>query len=347
MIMQREDQTYYWVFIFILTLCGMLMSSSSLGQDQWTRVMNLEGRWKFTIGDKAIWSERYYNDREWETISVPARWEEEGFNGYDGYAWYRTSFMGSSLQREGDGLTLFLGRIDDVDEVYFNGRKIGASGGFPPHYHTAYNVERMYFIPNALIDYTARNVIAVRVFDEGLEGGIVDGDVGLYRNRTDDGLLVNLRGMWEFKTTGIRDAERFKRENALEAMKEQLGSNGWTQLSVPGKWEESGAGYYDGSAWYKKEFNVPKQIAGEDLVLLLGKIDDSDITYLNGKRVGATFDQWDKLRTYYLKAEDLIPGGTNVLLINVNDTGGFGGIYEGPVGLMKQSEFTRFMRWKY
>jgi hypothetical protein len=33
-------------------------------------------------------------------------------------------------------------------------------------------------------------------------------------------------------------------------------------------------------------------------------------------------------------------------MIYVDDPQGAGGIWQGPVGIMKQSEFTRFMRWR-
>ena len=43
------------------------------------------------------------------------------------------SFDGTELDKNLD-FSLFLGNIDDVDEVYLNGHKIGFSGTFPPKY---------------------------------------------------------------------------------------------------------------------------------------------------------------------------------------------------------------------
>jgi len=62
--------------------------------------------------------------------------------------------------------------------VFFNGVKIGFSGGFPPNYYTAWNAEREYRIPNELLNYNGDNVIAVRIYDKGGEGGIYSGEVG-------------------------------------------------------------------------------------------------------------------------------------------------------------------------
>lgn len=343
--MSKEDRFNYWAFVVLLILAAVLGSQSALAQDKWVRVVDLQGRWKFAIGDKPMWAERYYNDTSWESIYVPSKWEEEGFNGYDGYAWYRVSFNGADLASKEQSYSLFLGYIDDVDEVYLNGKKIGSSGGFPPRYHTAYNAKRNYFLPNELIDFNGRNVIAVRVFDEGLEGGIVSGNVGIYANRSDQGLSVNLRGPWDFRVTGRR-ANRLPVDEKMVAELMQGPKSAWEKINVPGAWEGQGFHDYDGTAWYHKEFLIPKSLAGQELVLVLGKIDDTDRTFINGKFVGGLTDQWDRLRVYYLSADQIKIGAVNSVVIYVDDPQGFGGIYEGPVGIMKQTDFTRFMRWK-
>ena len=85
---------------------------------------------------------------------------------------------------------------------------------------------------------------------------------------------------------------------------------------------------------------------GEDLVLLLGKIDDSDKTYFNGKLIGSSFEQFDKQRIYFISNDRFKVGVTNTLIIYVDDPQGAGGIYEGPIGIMKQADFTRYIRWK-
>src|SRR5690606_33114607 len=58
----------------------------------WQKVINFDGTWKFSIGDDKTWASENYNDENWETIKVPSSWENEGFHGYDGYAWYRKHF---------------------------------------------------------------------------------------------------------------------------------------------------------------------------------------------------------------------------------------------------------------
>jgi hypothetical protein len=72
---------------------------------------------------------------------------------------------------------LQLGRVDDVDEAYLNGIRIGGMGKFPPDPETAYSLRRAYPVPPGLLG--EHNVLAVRVFDMMGPGGIVAGPVGL------------------------------------------------------------------------------------------------------------------------------------------------------------------------
>ncbi|MEJ0034002.1 MAG: hypothetical protein WDO15_28380 [Bacteroidota bacterium] len=52
---------------------------------------------------------------------------------------------------------------------------------------------------------------------------------------------------------------------------------------------------------------IPKTLAGEDVVLILGKIDDTDKTFLNGKLVGSMTDAWQTVRYYHLTPRNLKP----------------------------------------
>lgn len=329
----------------ILVICIVSGLQDAVAGEKWRMILDLEGRWVFSIGDNKKWALPHYNDSHWERIDVPSKWEDEGFYGYDGFAWYRKSFDGTLLKSKTDTYNLFLGYIDDVDEVYFNGHKIGSSGSFPPRYHTAFNALRNYYIPNAYINFEGKNVIAVRVYDAEIEGGIVSGDVGIFVNDDDRGLALNLRGIWDFSLSSKRYNNFHEEKFSPRTNRRPPEEANWIKLSVPGVWENQGYPNYDGSAWYRKQFTLPKELNGHDLVLVLGKIDDIDEVYINGKFVGSS-RQYDQLRFYNIPAGEVIPGAVNLLLVYVDDTGGLGGIYEGPVGLIKQSELTRYVRWR-
>ena len=170
---------------YFLLAAALLLSGTSFAagpRQPEEQVVNLMGPWKFQIGDNNAWAAPGFDDREWDKIYAPACWEDEGFAGYDGYAWYRRHFTLDEGQETGM-LYLHLGEIDDVDEVYLNGRRIGGSGAFPPRFYTAYSVYRIYPLPEEYLNPGGNKVLAVRVYDSHREGGIVHGRIGIYAAR--------------------------------------------------------------------------------------------------------------------------------------------------------------------
>lgn len=292
------------------------------------QVIDLRGDWKFQIGDNHAWASRDLNDRNWESIEVPSVWEDEGYHGYDGFAWYRTKFDGRKLSK-GSMYYINLGFIDDADEAYVNGELIGFSGKCAPKFKTAYNMERKYHLPMDLIDYSHENTIAIRVFDGMHRGGIVDGQLGIYKISVNTKLLVDLQGIWSFAYS--EHGERIKDNHK------------WQSILVPSPWEFQGH-KYDGFAWYKRSFTLPTNFTTDEVVLRLGKIDDFDKVYVNGTLVGSTTDNkpfgqsssYLKERIYYLPQDVLIRNGVNTIEIRVEDTGHIGGIYEGVIGITRK-----------
>jgi diguanylate cyclase (GGDEF)-like protein len=96
------------------------------------------------------------------------------------YEYTKQFIVSSDFQEE--LLGLFLGRIDEVDQVRINGRLIGKSGRFPPNYQTAFRHQRLYFIPPSIIKYNQFNLIEVKTFSSigspGLEKSTVE--IGQY-----------------------------------------------------------------------------------------------------------------------------------------------------------------------
>jgi hypothetical protein len=310
-----------------------------------TRVKNLEGQWKFSIGEDESWMQKNFNDESWEVINVPAAWEDQGFHGYNGYGTYRKSFT-IAASMKGSSLYLLLGYIDDVDETYFNGHKIGATGSFPPSYYTAYNARRVYVIPEEYIEFEGTNTVAVKVYDSYQYGGIVSGDVGIFRNPYEVPLGINLQGKWKFRL-----GDELKRKSA------DYNDDSWPEIFVPGKWEDQGYRDYDGYAWYRKTFFYKGGMDDDKLVLMMGKIDDADEVYVNGIKVGSTGEftntenqridtgeRFRALRGYYLDAGLLKENQWNTVAVRVYDSGGEGGVYEGPVGFLTQTNYIAFWR---
>ena len=322
--------------VMAITLTIGFSSYGSTGEKK----VSLRGHWKFALGDNAIFSDPHYNDSDWEEIYVPSSWQNEGFKDYNGYAWYRTR-VDISFDRK-EILYLELGRIDDADEVYVNGHLIGSSGGFPPNYFTAWDIPRTYLIPGEYLNASKENVIAIRVYDEGGEGGILGKNIGVYSYDTYTENGFGLFGNWKFHLL-----------DDMEWSKENFDDSNWENIIAPSTWERQGFRDFDGMAWYRKRFTLPARFKTTDLVLLLGKIDDMDEVFINGEMVGHTGnmegkwirgDEWQKPRTYFIPDNLVRAGAENVIAVRVYDKEGNGGIFEGPLTIIPRTEYKQF--WK-
>lgn len=137
----------------------------------------LRGIWRFRSGDDPGFAAAELDDAAWETIAVPSTWERSGHPEVDGFAWYRTRFaLPVPSPERSAGVTNFaaaleLGRIDDSDETFVNGTKVGQTGTFPPDYRGDWQAFRRYAVPDGVLRWGADNTIAIRVYDGGGPGG--------------------------------------------------------------------------------------------------------------------------------------------------------------------------------
>jgi hypothetical protein len=330
---------HFKLFILFLLLISTFLSVQA---EDLRRIVSLSGSWRFSIGDDSKWAIPSFDDSGWDQISVPGKWEEQGYDDYNGYAWYRKTFRINDIPAD-TPIFLILGRIDDVDEVYLNGKEIGKTGKFPPDYKSAYDKNRKYFIPTDLINANGDNVISVKVYDSYQEGGIVEGPTGIYIDEDNELLSLNLSGKWKFRT-GDNKGWRFADYN----------DEGWSSIGVPSVWENQGYEDYDGYGWYRLKFSLPKNLTTGELYLSLGKIDDIDDVYLNGEHIGTVNDvrrefgyrnsggEYNVRRIYKIREGLLSRDGSNIIAVRVYDEQGVGGIYEGPVGIMSADNARRY-----
>lgn len=103
-----------------------------------------------------------------------------------------------------------------------------------------------------------------------------------------------------------------------------LDDSDWATLTNPNFWEYEGLDH-DGAVWYRKEFDLPEGFDQDAFLLKLNQIDDYDIAWVNGVKVGETFGNrnW---RNYSVPADILLPTG-NQLTVRVFDTGDLGGMH--------------------
>lgn len=330
---------HYKFFAFVALI--LILGTSAQAEDL-RKIVSLSGNWKFSIGDDSKWANPLFDDSNWDQISVPGKWEDQGYNDYNGYAWYRKSFRMNDIPLN-TTIYLMLGRIDDADEVYLNGREIGKSGKFPPDFKTAYDRVRKYIIPSDLLKENGENVISVKVYDSYLEGGIVEGPAGIFIDEDNEMLNLSLSGKWKFQT-GDNKGWKFPDYN----------DEGWASIEVPSVWENQGYEDYDGYGWYRLKFTLPQNFTTGELYLSLGKIDDIDDVYLNGEHIGNVYDlrkdfryrnsggEYNVRRVYKIHEGLLNRNGQNIIAVRVYDGQGLGGIYEGPIGIMSAENARRY-----
>ena len=100
----------------------------------------------------------------------------------------------------------------------------------------------------------------------------------------------------------------------------------WHTMNIPQLWEGfSEVRAFDGIVWFRKNIKITPQMAGKELVISLGAIDDADQTYFNGTLIGSeTNYQADRV---YVVPADKVKEGDAVIAIRVVDNQGGGGLY--------------------
>lgn len=157
------------VFFRMLVAFMLFMASKSLLAQRF----DIKGNWKFITGDNPARPGNAVEDKSWSIINIQSVWEGQGFKDYDGIGWYKkTVIIPSSFKTivgKNVGYNLCVGKIDDEDETYFNGRLVGKTIG--------YVSTRNYLIYDKDIHWDKENTIAVRVKDYSGNGGMWQGDV--------------------------------------------------------------------------------------------------------------------------------------------------------------------------
>ncbi len=103
------------------------------------------------------------------------------------------------------------------------------------------------------------------------------------------------------------------------------GEGGWEDAKVPANFSSLGLGGFDGCVWFLHTMEVDAALASGACVLDLGPVDDMDVTFVNGKRVGSTtaMGKYLEPRSYPLPVGTL-RAGHNTIAVCAVDTGGAG-----------------------
>lgn len=140
-------------------------------------------------------------------------------------------------------------------------------------------------------------------------------------------------------------------ERILEAAEK---TNGWAdpnhddadwKREAPVPWSQMGLKDFDGYVWYRAEFELAS--ADSTGTLVLGRIDDADVTYVNGQRVGS-MELWSRERVYSVPRTAL-RSGKNVVAVRVRDDQGEGGLIDAVAATITVGDQVKPLtswRWK-
>ncbi len=167
------------IFFFGL-LCMVLIIAYPYTQPKSPKPLTvLNGPWKMSMEDNPAFSDPEFDDSSWESLDLPGslvRPMIEKTGRSIGVCWLRKTVTVDTDTRRED-LGLMLGRIGNADETFVNGKPVGGLGHFPPEEFAMWNFPRNYRIPENIVLFGGKNVIAIRVNVHGM--GEILGDLGL------------------------------------------------------------------------------------------------------------------------------------------------------------------------
>ncbi|MDE3144149.1 MAG: hypothetical protein KGL19_08345 [Bacteroidota bacterium] len=160
----------------------------------------------FTVSEINDWKNFDYDDSKWLTMQEPSEWGEEGFRYFGGIAWIRKTINIDEADT-GKIATLELSKIADGDETFVNGIKVGNNHNW--------NDFRKYSIPAGILK-AGKNVIAIRIFDDG-------GSTGLYGDEDDLKLtignkIISLAGNWLLNIESVSKSDSAVHKNDLPGL---------------------------------------------------------------------------------------------------------------------------------
>lgn len=140
--------------------------------------ISLAGSWKFQKGDNYSYKNVAFDDSNWNSLYVPKAWDSQGLKKYDGMGWYRKQFVLSNINTT-EEMVFLGGKIDDYNEVFINGVKLGGNVFKKFNGSDADDWENwvLYRFDGSILRDT--NLVSVRVYDATLQGGIYQGPIGI------------------------------------------------------------------------------------------------------------------------------------------------------------------------
>lgn len=216
--------------------------------------------------EDASFSKSEFDDSDWKTAATAAMVEDLPIILADGVYWFRKTILLNDISSD---YTINIAEgIDDMDDFFVNGKKIGSTFG--------HNTPRSYTIPKSILT-EGENNFTFRVIDTGGGGGFMS-EINLINNTSTE--KNNISEDWHFKqTAGIQGSKLLqfhKNQEALEnppAGIESYSLNAHTPTVLYNGMIHPLIPYnIKGAIWYQGESNVGRD--EQYLKLFPGMIED-------------------------------------------------------------------------
>jgi sialate O-acetylesterase len=131
---------------------------------------------------------------------------------------------------------------------------------------------------------------------------------------------------WRRKIDELDAGSRNVAGSGTEWSSPTIDDSTWSEIDVPATWTGELA-TFDGLVWCRRAIDLAPEWAEREAVLELGPIDDMDVTFVNGAKIGETMKPGFHMASRaYPIAHGVLHAGRNVIAVRVLDTGGLGGI---------------------
>lgn len=160
----------------------------------------------------------------------------------------------------------------------------------------------------------------------------------------------------KYKDIEISDFEQFVRDNETNKNSYQKAMNAdpgttekwfmpstdvssWGSMQIPQFWEKD-LGNIDGIVWFRYNLTLPNDDECKNASIQLGTIDDNDVVWINGVKVGET-EGYAANRLYNIP-QGVLRAGENAIVVKVVDNSGGGGIYGNADDLYIKTAKTKY-----
>ena len=170
-------------------------------------------------------------------------------------------------------------------------------------------------------------------------GAVFSGDDLLFELTPDLTAPIDLSGEWKVLSEltfpgapSVAEANIDPGPRSIEPSKNEFDDSAWPIVRLPAMerigdidWQAT-----DGSLWARRKISIPAEWRSiGDASLVLGAMDDHDVTYFNGTKVGSTGksdpEAWCAPRSYRIPAWMIKPGEENTIAIRLFDQFSDGG----------------------